>query len=309
VTRAASKMDVAQELDVNFQGSDSQFFDPTALKKIEEHIRRPYVRGHLSYDLMTGEPKEFTRISDYIQNENAVLKLWVNLDHELRPPKDRDYAIAVDPSMGTGRNNAAVAIGDLSTKEKVGEWASPNMDPAALATFVAALSRFFAKDGDETYTIWEDNGPGTIFRHRYLSLGARRFFCRNDDRPGVNGTNRGLAGWHSTRETKDALIAEYRRALCAGEYINRSEIALQECYQYTYGKDGSLKHARADIDQDPSGAGVNHADRVIADALLWKALSKRTVKEKPVEIRTENSFWGRRQEHLRNQHRRLRDVW
>jgi len=286
VTRAVHPKAIAQELDIDFLGSDFQFFDAAGLTKASAHVRNPFTRGFLVYDSASCQPTGFNRVSEGNTTESGVLKLWLPLDEDGRPPSDREYVIAVDPSMGTGRNNAAVSIGDYKTREKVGEWASPHVDPAALAAFVLTLARFFSCGGKEAYVIWEDNGPGTMLRKRYLDLGGKNFYRRKE--------KGNLPGWHSTVENKRLLLSEYNRALVSEEFINRSDVAIRECRQYVYCSDNSIKHSRANTDPDPSGAGENHADRVISDALLWMGLRERSVEQaKPKAEIPVNSFAGR----------------
>jgi len=297
--RAVHPKAIAQELDIDFLGSDFQFFDAAGLSKASAHVRNPFTRGFLVYDSASCQPTGFNRVSDGYTTESGVLKLWLPLDEDGRPPNDREYVISVDPSMGTGRNNAAVSIGDYKTREKVGEWASPHMDPAALAQFVLALARFFSHNGKEAYTIWEDNGPGTMLRKRYLDLGGKNFYRRKE--------KGNLPGWHSTTQNKRDLLGEYNRALVSEEFINRSDLALRECRQYVYCSDSSIKHSRANTDPDPSGAGENHADRVIADALLWMGLRERPIEETAAKREIPaSSIAGRLLDRLKDQPKRLR---
>jgi hypothetical protein len=76
-------------------------------------------------------------------------------------------------------------------------------------------------------------------------------------------------GWYNTPESCDVLLREYKEALTGRKFLNRSKKALGQCLEFKYDKDGHIKHALLNNDNDPSGARVNHGDLVIADALAW----------------------------------------
>jgi hypothetical protein len=55
-------------------------------------------------------------------------------------------------------------------------------------------------------------------------------------------------------------------------FINHSLPALDEMLHYVHMPDGSIEHDRAKSTMDPTAAGENHGDRVIADAVAWRAV-------------------------------------
>jgi hypothetical protein len=87
-----------------------------------------------------------------------------------------------------------------------------------------------------------------------------------------------IPGWHSSKESKGALMEAYRAAIEKGDCVNRSKAALEETLEYVWGADGSIIHARSVNKGDPSSAKSNHGDRCMADALAWKGLGARTQK-------------------------------
>jgi hypothetical protein len=48
---------------------------------------------------------------------------------------------------------------------------------------------------------------------------------------------------------------------------------VDECTQYVHLPSGIVEHSRAKNTPDPTVAGENHGDRVIADALAWAGMA------------------------------------
>lgn len=264
-TAGKDAREVAREYDIDDTGSDHQFFDPLVVDRLVKKYGLPPLRvGHLQYDPLRCRVYESTPMKD---SEDGGLRLWCQLDRWLKPDKNRRYIIAADVATGTGASNSSVSIGDATTREKVGEFASAGLKPEQFARFCIALGYWFHGLDQAALMIWEANGPGRIFGDYVLSVNYPRIHWReHTGRPKPEH-----AGWWSTTETRRSLLGEYREALTSERYINRSVIALEETRHYTYqGQD--IAHSAAGMTDDPTGARANHADRVIADALLWLAM-------------------------------------
>jgi len=73
--RRSHPMEIAQELDIDYLGSDYQFFDAKTLDRIEkEYVREPYRRGELDYNVQTLE------MCSFIDRVDGQLLLWTNID-------------------------------------------------------------------------------------------------------------------------------------------------------------------------------------------------------------------------------------
>ena len=89
---------------------------------------------------------------------------------------------------------------------------------------------------------------------------------------------------YARRRTGEFLCRpEYRTALHKHRFINRSWKALEECRDFCYDSRSQVEHASFTDDKDPSGARINHGDRVIADALCSKMVG-------PLDVRTEEQM-------------------
>ena len=270
--RCANATEVAQELDIDFAGSDYLFFEASMIDALVAKATPPIVRGDLVFDPMTFEPKEFVAAG------NGRLKLWINPVMGLELPKDRNYSIGVDIATGTGSSNSAISIGDCLTGEKVAEYVNPKIRPDELGRLAVALGRWFCGMQKEAHMVWEAPGPGRNFGDVVMSAGYRNVYFRKNELA-LNAKAGAVPGWWPTKDEKRALYGEYRRALNAGEFVNKSVDALRECKEIVYTDSGWVIHGRSLATPDPSGARENHGDRPTADALCWKGMKGRSAQK------------------------------
>ena len=285
-SRCASDQEAGQELDIDYLASGHQFFDQTVLDMIAgDHVRHPFFTGEPDVDMELGH------LEDVERKDDGHLQLWMNLDVDGMPPKSGDYAGGADVAVGTGATNSSFSAVDKKTGEKVLEYTNPRIDPSRFAVVVVALSRWL----NEAFLTWESNGPGRIFGNRVMEVGYRNVYYRRNEQS-LSRKQTDTPGWASTADNKRALLGEYRRALGAGDFINHSQMAVEECRYYVYSATGSVDHSGAVGSADPTKARDNHGDRVIADALAWKGVKDRPEIEDRPEMKEPptNSFAGRR---------------
>ena len=265
--RAANAREIAQEIDIDYLGSGHQFFDADKVNKtIRAFTCAPMLCGLLDFDIKTSEPTEFR------ESEEGSLRLWFLLNSKGEPQNDHRSAIGVDVSAGTGASNSVLCVWDEVTNEKLAEFASPYIRPEQLAKQAVALAKWFGN----ALLIWESNGPGRQFGSRVIELGYTRFYLRRrEEALSKNVTD--IPGWAPTKESKLILLGAYRDAIEKGHCVNRSKIALEETLEYVHSPNGGVMHSRAGNKSDPSGAGASHGDRVIGDALAWKAVTNRRI--------------------------------
>lgn len=268
--RAAHPMEIAQELDMDFMGSDYQFFDQVVIDSHKDkHARPPCNRYEIEYNTAAD-------LVQVLHRPKGHWLLWVYLDNHDNPPKDRNYVIGVDIAVGSGASNSVISVVDCKTGEKVAEFAHANIDPVKLAFTAIAAAKWFKGPDGPAFLIWEANGPGIIFSRTVIDRGYRNIFYRSRENKVIRDQVSDEPGFYMSKDGKNALLGEYRRALADGHFINRSVEALRECSQYIYTKTGSIEHAEAINNIDPTGARANHGDRVIADALACRGLGARS---------------------------------
>jgi hypothetical protein len=274
--RCASDQEAGQELDIDYLGSGHQFFDQGVLDRVfSEHCRPPFIEGEMNWDRETGEPLGFER------KDEGRWKCWMHVDMQGDVPGDREYAMGIDVSVGTGATNSCLCVVDRKTSEKVLEFAESKMDPARFALCALATAKWM----NQAYMLWEANGPGRIFGNRILELGYRNIYWRkNEQSLDKAQDSKMIPGWASTSDNKSAVLGEYRRALGTTEMVNHSRRAIEEARFYIYAADGSIQHSKSVQNVDPTAARKNHGDLVIADALAWKG-----AKERPMPRDSESS--------------------
>lgn len=294
---------IAMNLDIDPKGSVSQFFDSMTIAKLKHEFAKPPLwEGDLDYDV-TGKPVGF------IQRIGGPLRLWCYLRDGMPPPES--YGVGGDISTGSGATPSCLSVVNRQTGEKVAEYANAHVEPIDLASLAVALCRAFRDtDNEGAAFAWEQAGPGKKFGDRVVNtLGYRNIYLsRHEDKLTKRTTD--TYGWYPSPDNKRAVLTEYRNALSKREFINRSELALEECLDFSYQSNGTVEHGGAMATNDPTGARVNHGDRVIADALAWMmvrgtAKNKLEPKHRPLGP---GSLAGRRQM-AENDQRQLQEVW
>ncbi len=272
--RCVSTQEVAQELDIDFLGSDYPFFDAAFIATLRKrYARDPLIVGDLEYDRETMLPKRFT------ENPKGLLQLWLPLGREERPARDRGFVAGADISAGTGASNSVLVVADRATGEKVARLATPNMRPHGFAELTMAVAHFF----NRAFLIWDASGPtGQTFTKCVIEAGYPDIYYRRQEKK-VSQKQTDEPGYFLNSQARAALLEDYRAALADHRYINRSDPGLAECLQFIRRPDGGVEHSAAVNSQDPSGARTAHGDEVIADALACRAVFERTTAAKAEE--------------------------
>lgn len=278
-----SPMEVAQELDIDYLGSDFIYFDAPTLDRIQRELcMPPFRRGEVRFDALS---LKVYPASPFTDSTDGRMLLWSHLDNTLRLPQ-RQWAIACDVAMGTGASNSTMHLGCREIPELIGEMADPRTTPQDWADLAMATADWLRAGTDNwPLIIFEANGPGRLFADRLLKRDYPNIFWRTKDgRPNSKQTE--MAGWYSTPETKLSLLGEFRRALLAGNFTIRSKPLVDELRQYVFRQGGVVEHAGRANTVDPSGAKDNHGDRAISAALLWLAIGRESappiIGDKPV---------------------------
>ncbi|KKL89978.1 hypothetical protein LCGC14_1909300 [marine sediment metagenome] len=265
--RAATWQEISQEILIDYLGSGHQFFSSNAIEDVIKQYSIPEIStGDLEYDALTGETIEFRK------NEKGKMRLWVSLDREGKMTREHKYVVACDISAGTGSSNSVICAYDVNTLEKVLEYANPYIRPEEMAKQAYAIANWLYN----ALLIWESNGVGRQFGSRVVELSYGNIYYRKREEA-ITKKETLIPGWHSSKETKLVLLGEYRLAVEKKRIINKSELALRECLEYIFNKQGGVSHSKEDNADDPTGAKDNHGDRVIADALAWRGMNERNV--------------------------------
>lgn len=270
---------IAQELDIDYGGSGFPFFNSASVSMhAKEFACKPYQVGYIDYDPSSYEPK-------FREVEGGPVRLWLNLTIEERPSRTHDYVIGCDIATGTGgefSTNSVASVIDKQTGEKVCEYAISTRRPDEFADDVIALRKWFIGPSGVAFVIWEDNGPGSQFSTHFMRHSPERVYFR-ENMMQIDGKATKTPGWYSSRALKRVLLGDYARAISNNLIVNHSAAALEEMTHYIHGPDGSIYHDGSKSEMDPTSAGENHGDRVIADALATKAVGASAREKLPEE--------------------------
>lgn len=296
---------IAQELDIDYGGSGFPFFNA---KAVDDHSRQyacdPFLVGDVDFNTEDFDPS-------WRQMEGGPLRLWVHLTVEQLPP-EAEYVIGCDIATGVGGDqstNSTASVANKSTGEKVAEYAINHLYPHQFAEVVIALRKFFRGPAGDAMVAWELNGPGREFAKHFMERSPHRVYYR--EQLDVHGGKVGKKpGWHSDKNSKRLLLGEYGKAIDRGRMINHSAAALEEMLHYVHKPDGKIEHDRASLTLDPTAAGENHGDRVIADALAWKMSEATPVKKEEKQRRDPpagSMAWRFLQQE--KERKRLQETW
>jgi hypothetical protein len=299
---------VAQELDINPTGSTAQAFDPVLINRlILTTTRQPLWTGNVvkvERQYKSDEPDEYRLEEDAGSPINGPeagpLKLWVVPDLYGRFPF-AVYKMGGDLSLGQGRTNSCLSIGNADTGERIGEFVSPNIYPDHLAPIAVWLCRLLSDhEGNPAEMIWEKNGPGIRFGREVLALGFNNVFMNDTSYRELGGSIKGIPGWEAETKAKNLILSEHQSALRNHEFVNRSELSLKELLLFRWDPSGKkIYHAGSLNKKDPSGAGTNHGDRGMADTLLCKIMLpySKKLRETPAEPEAPMYSYEWRQKH------------
>lgn len=292
--RAHSAAEIAIELDIDYLGAASGYFDQVLIDRLKGECHTPIVRGEIVIEQDTNKPK-------FVEIASGMWRLW-RLPNE-DGKWDGEFSIGVDVSYGKGATNSTMSVVDKKTGEKVASAASAFVEPHKWSEHAVNACKWW----NNAYLIWEANGPGRIFGDNVVELGYRNFYYRQK-RQTLGKDSTETYGWQNNQGGLVDLLGEYQKALRTGAYRNPCKDALSECLQYTFNKNGNLQHGGAMAASDPSGARDNHGDMVVADALSYRGMKEIPWYEpKPEETKHEYLSFGWRLEQ-RQERSRLAKV-
>lgn len=262
---------VAQELDINYQGAGKQFYNSDVLEEVQrEYCHDPYHQGELAFNFDSNDTSVKFR-----EDGIGRLKLWTVLGFDQKPDMNANYTVGCDIATGKGgtlSTNSVASVTNNLTGVQVAEFATNQMTPTEFAEYVIAICRYF----HGAFLIWEDNGPGGEFGKKIKHSNYPYYYYRkNNEKSKITG-KRHVAGWWSNGTTKRELLSFFGEQMLKRRYIPRSEAMVEECKDYVFDKGGKIvhSHSKGSASVDESEIGDNHGDRVIAAALSVHAIEE-----------------------------------
>jgi len=264
--RRTSALDIAENLDISFVSTGSQFFDSPVIESIRRlYVEEPKHIGDLEYEVETIAAMEHYKIKNIKFKEGLSRHLsWFEPLIDGRPNQKANYIGFADISLGTGASNSAIVICKiLDVLEQVGTFASPTLPPHEFAHYTAALVQWIGGQRP-LYLGFEDNGGFATNYYRQLLMDGvdNLYYRKHYDEKFPQESKK--AGWFSSRSNKMNLLSDLRASLAKKEYKIRDGLILDECLSYIRTSNGAIEASEV-ADKD-SGAKFAHADRVIAAA-------------------------------------------
>ncbi len=253
--RGWNKIAIAQDLDMDAAASDWLFFDAGEIDRLVREYARPAdLRGDFS-----------GRVFHHLTS--GPMEIWGALDRGGRLPRDV-YGLAFDLATGTGGKSSTpscVSMVNLTTGRKVGSYKTVTKRPEQMAKLAYDLGNWLYG----AMVIWEQAGGmgGTFKRVLIDELHYPYVFLRKTKTKTLAPEMTMEPGWAANNENKEQLLNDYRDCLSTSRFMNFSQEALEETKLFKWVKGGKIVHPKDFLTDDPSGAGMNHGDQVIADAL------------------------------------------
>lgn len=251
---------IAQNLDIDVQGSAKQFFDPLKMRGLIDRCEPPVWTGWVDFD-------PAGRFRKLVPDPEGKLKLWVNPVHDGQTLPRSVYCIGNDVAAGTGATPSCMAIIDAMLGKKIGEYADPFLEEKPFAQLTTAVCRWL-----DATVAWDAGGQqGVKFETEFLRLGWLKYYHDTED---VSNVTRGKPpkrpGFYGSDAAEYRTVKDYRDALYDGSLVDLSEDCLAETLLFEWDeKTGKVQHSGKKRTNDPSGARENHGDRVTAAKLAW----------------------------------------
>lgn len=257
---------IAQNLDIDVQGSAKQFFDPLKIRSLIDQCEPPLWIGDIDFD-------PAGRFRKLVEDPEGRLRLWVRPVGDGQSLVRSKYFVGNDIAAGTGATPSCSAIIDGPRGIKIGEYVNPFIEEKPFAQFVTALCRWLVDDrGNGAMVVWDAGGQqGIKFETEFLRLGYLNYYHDKDDVNHVNFAKPSKRpGFYGSDAAEYRTVKDYRDAIYDGSLTDRSEECLSETLLFEWdAKTGKVQHSGKTRTNDPSGARENHGDRVTAAKLAW----------------------------------------
>ena len=147
-----------------------------------------------------------------------------------RPEKNRIYCVALDPSLGTGGDPAAIQVFEANTTEQVAEWRHNRTDiPTQVRILNNIIQHIYdtTEDDQSIYYTIENNTIGEaalISIAEYGEENIRGYFLSESG----SGTRRFRQGFNTTAKPKLAACAKFKQLLETGRMRVHSASLISE---------------------------------------------------------------------------------
>ena len=270
--RAQSKMEIAQELDIDFLGSSERFADEEVILRVRDNdCTDPLTIGRLAIDSEDLSAR-------WTNAENGPFRCWFQMPDGRRPPLG-SYSVGVDISAGTGGNyssESAIVIWNRLTKEQVASFATNTVRPEPFAAFVVGVCKWF----HDAHMVPEINGPlGATFINKVKELRYWNVYVRKAKDVFHEEFTKKIGYVNSDAGAE--ILGRLQEAMGKGIATVRDKRIVDQFLEYEW-KAGRLVHAGAETSESESDKGKTHGDIAIASACGWLGVTSNPVHAMPI---------------------------
>ena len=264
---AGSSMTIAQELDIDFMGSEEHFVDQLVINQAMGKTTPPQFQGRCGFD------QDDLRRSWWDDSGDGPMKLWCPVAAGI-PPHGK-YSAGFDIGSGNASSttsNSAVVVIDCKTKQVVARYAVNYLSPQEFAEFAVGVCHWF----HGAYMVPESNGSalGNTFVKTVKDLGYGNVYFRQKSLVGMSNKKTRNIGYHNGDRGTQVLV-ELQQAVKDHVLSIKDKMILTEMSEYRYGKDGKVEH-RGSLNSDlVTDKNLTHGDVAIACALAWHGVNDR----------------------------------
>jgi hypothetical protein len=125
-----------------------------------------------------------------------------------KPVKGNIYAVALDPSLGTGSDPAAIQIFEANTTEQIGEWKHNKTDIPTQIKLLAQINKYIVECTSEPNSIYYSIENNSIGEAALISLNE----YGESNIPGIFLSERGKKrrGFNTTQKVKLTACAKFK---------------------------------------------------------------------------------------------------
>jgi hypothetical protein len=156
---------------------------------------------------------------------------------EEHPKRGHQYVVGADPSGGTGGDNAAAEVFDLTIGEQVAEYAHNRIEPDVFGDKVTDLAEYF----NGAFVVVESNNHGPLTLDRLRARDYDSSLIYSMEQAGVNFEDKNLMsmGFRTSTRTKPIMVGKLR-SLLAHDWVIHSEALNSELSTFIEHENGTL---------------------------------------------------------------------
>ena len=177
---------------------------------------------------------EFIIADETLINPNTLIDLTgeepVNRMGQIRwykrPEKGNLYAVGLDPSLGTGGDNAAIQIFEANTTTQIGEWKHNKTDIPSQIKLLAQINKYIAECTSEPNSIYYSLENNSIGEAALVSL--HEFGESNIPGIFISEPGKKRKGFNTSHKTKISACAKFKTLLESKKMTIKSHSLISE---------------------------------------------------------------------------------